>query len=133
MKKKWAVYSDPDPHHLRGSWKGVQRTPEEHRAVTARLAESPEAARPAAFLDRTAFGALLLEMGFQAYTAYLASPLWAEIRRRVLKKSKRCADCGSPAFQVHHEAYTRENVSGVSLEYLAPLCRHCHEARHRHF
>jgi hypothetical protein len=70
-------------------------------------------------------------IGYRNYQDYLYSPLWFEIRTKVMKKAgKRCEYCGCRAVQVHHEIYTRENLYGVTLFGLYAVCVHCHELRH---
>lgn len=63
------------------------------------------------------------------YRAYLKSPLWAKIRRRVLRRDQhRCQSCGGRARQVHHGRYDDATLSGETLEHLFSLCGRCHEA-----
>jgi hypothetical protein len=72
--------------------------------------------------------AILREMGFASYKAYLASELWRKIRRTVLCDGNACLVCGKQATQVHHTNYTLANLTGESLEFMVPVCRDCHEA-----
>jgi hypothetical protein len=75
---------------------------------------------------------ILRELGFEAYADYLASELWATIRKRVLGKEKwTCKRCGRKGTQVHHIQYTKENLSGRSLSRMVCLCAHCHEKSER--
>lgn len=70
---------------------------------------------------------LLRKAGFPSYRAYLASPLWAAIRRTVLDRDKgACRLCGGRAERVHHRTYTRSGLKGSNLGQLAALCRDCH-------
>jgi hypothetical protein len=69
--------------------------------------------------------AILLQLGFPSYRAYLKSHLWADIRQRVLASGQLCG-CENKARQVHHRLYTVENLSGLSLYGLVPVCRYCH-------
>lgn len=68
---------------------------------------------------------IILELGFPSYRAYLQSQLWRDIRSSVLSSGMKC-ECGAPAHQVHHAAYTYENLSGKNLHDLIPVCRFCH-------
>ena len=71
---------------------------------------------------------ILNEMGFASYAAYLQSALWKEIRRDVRLWGMKCPICtGRKATQVHHIDYTPENLAGVDLHLLMPICRQCHE------
>lgn len=66
-----------------------------------------------------------------AYQKYLQSPIWKEIRARVLERDNHtCKDCGGPANQVHHESYAIEVKSGHDDSKLVSLCRPCHKLRH---
>ena len=89
--------------------------------------EGPPRAVPYAmtYAERNDF---IRSLGFESYAAYLASDLWAGIRRRVLKKSRRCWVCKRRrrAKQVHHERYTEANLKGESLAGLRPICPGCH-------
>ena len=72
---------------------------------------------------------ILRGIGFDSYAGYLALPLWAKIRIQVLERDRnRCRLCGKKATQVHHTAYTSENLSGLSLADLAAVCAPCHRA-----
>lgn len=81
--------------------------------------------RVTGYLDRNN---VLAGMGFTTYAAYLASDIWAGIKARVLVPGRTgCALCRSRARVVHHHAYTAENLAGVSLAGMYPLCFGCHE------
>lgn len=70
----------------------------------------------------------LTELGFGSYQQYLASDLWKKIRARVYRvKGKDCYLCGSPATELHHNRYHRNDLLGKRLKYIHPLCRTCHE------
>lgn len=71
---------------------------------------------------------LLSALGWDSYSLYLRSMVWSEIRARVFASTgNKCAICSRPAQQVHHKQYTRENLSGQSLEHLIPICAKCHK------
>lgn len=71
---------------------------------------------------------VLRSMGFPTYAAYLASPLWAGIRQRVLRlRNYRCEMCDNRAELVHHNLYRREELIGQSLRGMKALCHACHE------
>jgi 5-methylcytosine-specific restriction endonuclease McrA len=65
------------------------------------------------------------------YMKYLQSPLWTEIRARVLERDNNtCQDCGGKASQVHHRSYTLPVMTGNNDEMLVSLCGDCHQKRH---
>lgn len=71
---------------------------------------------------------VLKEIGYESYDAYCKSGMWNDIRQRVFdEKGERCVCCGRRAVQVHHRRYNKEDLLGETLEYLEPLCKHCHE------
>jgi len=68
----------------------------------------------------------------RAYDAYLASPQWRELRRKVLARCHGvCEGCGErPAVQIHHLTYAR---TGYEMLFdLAAVCLECHEKIHPH-
>lgn len=72
--------------------------------------------------DRT-----LRRMGFPSYKAYLESPLWAVIRRRILDAAgSRCVLCNGKATQVHHRSYHRKALAGKKPQLLLAVCGDCH-------
>ena len=79
---------------------------------------------------------ILARMGYPTYAAYLASPLWAKVRRAFFADVERdflggdrpCWSCGAHATQVHHGRYTKKNLTGESFHHLYAVCRKCHEA-----
>lgn len=73
----------------------------------------------------------LASLGWASYDEYLRSSLWAAIGRRVKAGRLCCCGCRRPAGQVHHAAYTRENLLGHSLEGLLPIAAVCHAAIER--
>lgn len=71
---------------------------------------------------------VLRSMGYASYGEYLASPLWASIRARVLTRDKRvCFSCLGFATQVHHTDYKRQTIAGTSLDGLVSVCGRCHK------
>jgi hypothetical protein len=71
----------------------------------------------------------LKEIGFASYSAYLASPLWSEIRASRLKDGDLCSCCPSPATLLHHDTYYKTLLLGDPVAVkrdLYPLCRGCH-------
>lgn len=71
--------------------------------------------------------ASLRTLGFNSYQAYLDSPLWENIRHRVIASTKGvCAVCGKGACQVHHTSYCVEAMAGRANKLLVPLCGTCH-------
>jgi len=79
------------------------------------------------WIDYEARGRHLLALGFATYADYLASPLWASIRQKVLDRDRgQCRLCPKPATQVHHARYDRETLEGTSLTFLGAVCAGCH-------
>lgn len=65
--------------------------------------------------------------GFASYADYLASDLWADIRRRVLERDGGCCViCSKTASQVHHTSYGDVTIRGERLDKLFSLCGSCH-------
>lgn len=64
------------------------------------------------------------------YQAYLNSPKWQAIRKRLYRKYEyRCDLCGSPKnLNVHHITY--ENLGEEKDEDLTVLCQKCHSKLH---
>lgn len=116
-------------------WRRKKKKPltaaERHRGKTEHL-KAPVAPPPrVVFVDKVGFRGLLRQLGFDSYQEYLISPLWIEIRNRVLRAAKhRCLYCGERATQVHHEFYTIESLRGDSVWGMAASCPECHEAQH---
>ncbi len=82
------------------------------------------------FIDN-AYGfrnAVLKRLGFESYDEYLSSPLWQGIRLAVLRRFRKCYVCQAKATEVHHAAYTKENLSGEDRSGLFSLCSECHHS-----
>ncbi len=91
--------------------------------VTDRMAAS------AVGLTYSERNAVLSELGFDSYRAYLGSDLWREIRARVFaNRGRACWVCRVRwAPIVHHRSYSRENLSGRSIRGMVPVCGKCHQ------
>jgi hypothetical protein len=73
--------------------------------------------------------AILRDLGFPSYKAYLKSDLWYSIRKTLFSaKGHNCHLCQKYASQVHHSAYDRDTLRGKCLDHLHPICRKCHKA-----
>lgn len=72
----------------------------------------------------------LQSLGFATYAAYLASPHWADFRRRYSEsgRSVKCAVCDSTRISLHHHTYAR--LGNESFDDVVPLCRGHHVAVH---
>lgn len=70
----------------------------------------------------------LRAIGFDSYDAYLRSPLWADIRIRVLERcGAKCEACRKRmAAQVHHRAYDPATLRGDHIDALTATCFRCH-------
>lgn len=73
--------------------------------------------------------ALVLELGFTSYSAYLASPLWKKIRAVARQRGGMwCALCQERGTQIHHRHYGRRVLAGKKTSGLVLLCSRCHRA-----
>lgn len=60
-----------------------------------------------------------------AYTSYLDSEAWAEMRERIMRRARRrCETCGDLATQVHHLTY--ERLGHEDPADLLAVCEPCH-------
>lgn len=66
----------------------------------------------------------------EGYPEYLASALWASIRKRVLTVTPMCVGCNRYASQVHHRDYRPRVLSGEDLTPLVPMCPAYHKKVH---
>jgi 5-methylcytosine-specific restriction endonuclease McrA len=83
---------------------------------------------------------ILKNLGFEgdtqkvAYAKYQRSPLWKDIREKVLERDKyKCQVCKSISeLCVHHREYTEEVMSGENLDKskIITLCKRCHNEIH---
>lgn len=65
------------------------------------------------------------------HRAFIASPLWAEIRKKAFEQHGHlCQKCGVYGGDVHHKTYIRFGGQELS-EDLQILCRDCHEGFHQ--
>lgn len=72
---------------------------------------------------------VLFDLGFNSYQEYLASDLWRTVRAKVYRnKGLLCSVCRSPATEVHHKAYTKRAMLGLSIKSMFPICRTCHKS-----
>ena len=67
---------------------------------------------------------------YEGYPEYLASPLWASIRKRVLTATPICVGCNRYATQVHHRDYRPRVMPGEDITPLVPMCPPCHKHIH---
>jgi hypothetical protein len=66
----------------------------------------------------------------ELHRIYLSSPLWKEIRQRVIRvRGRICQKCGNHGSDVHHLTYERWGGAELDSD-LQILCRVCHEAIH---
>jgi len=63
----------------------------------------------------------------EQYRQYLQSDAWKRKRYVVMKRDKgKCRFCGSPATEVHHLKYAKNNPGREPIEYLVSVCKRCH-------
>lgn len=71
----------------------------------------------------------LAELGYDSYSAYLASAAWRDVRKRYRESDlPQACMCGATNWQLHHTTYDR--VGQEELEDLVPLCTACHAQAH---
>ncbi len=71
---------------------------------------------------------LLKSLGYTSYWDYLASSLWKTIRTRAFRlKGSGCVLCPCRAEEMHHRKYTKDTLLGITLEWLEPVCKGCHQ------
>lgn len=105
-----------------------QRRQRLFRDQQAREAASAKAEAKARF--NTTREAVLQQLGFSSYKAYLASALWRELKQRLVSGAD-CAICRSrKAVTLHHTRYDLAALSGKSTEDIHPVCRACHRKLH---
>ncbi len=62
---------------------------------------------------------------------YLKSDAWQRKRYVVLKRDNwKCVYCGARATQVHHKRYAKKNIGKEPIEWLASICKPCHDLQH---
>lgn len=94
-----------------------------------RAAGWPEPEYEPAFTIYQNRGAMLRWLGYSSYKKYLASPLWLEIRQRVLLRDQgmcRGHGCCCVATECHHDSYARDVLEGINIEPVRSACRRCH-------
>lgn len=70
-------------------------------------------------------------MTHAAKKAYLESPEWGLLKRKIYKRDTVCLCCGSPRLlQVHHVTYKR--LGKERLSDLILLCSQCHSTGHKY-
>jgi hypothetical protein len=125
------------------AWAGSREAEAQHKAALAATKGPKKPPKPprikrqkkewtAADWTRLQYGqrnALLKKLGIgPTYADYLASPLWAGIRRRVMGRDKGlCQICAKKASSVHHQRYRKANLLGLTLAHMFAICRECHE------
>lgn len=73
----------------------------------------------------------LKNIGFDSYRQYMKSRLWKDIKFAVLSsKGELCEICGNKYSVVHHNRYAKQDLEGVCLDHLHPMCSNCHKIVH---
>jgi hypothetical protein len=119
--RRLAAIGTTRPLPLKKDVKAAKRA----RAEQRRLARIPRGAVTKT-VDYGKRNKMLAHIGFQSYAEYLASPLWAKIRRRVFARGWECYVCEEPSTCIHHDSYDMDTLLGKSLAWLFPLCAECH-------
>lgn len=92
-----------------------------------RIRPTPKTAAQREAGSKAVFWGWLRRNGFTSYRQYLASDLWADIRRRVLERDGGLCVCRRPASQIHHTSYAPSVMSGEDIGPLVSVCRMCHK------
>ena len=66
----------------------------------------------------------------EGYPEYLASPLWASIRKRIRAANPICVGCNRYASEVHHRDYRPRVMRGEDVTPLVSICPPCHRKVH---
>lgn len=72
-------------------------------------------------------------LGMRDYVDYLASPLWASIRRRVYARANGVCEskgCSARPSAIHHWSYALRVMQGATLKGLQAVCKRCHKRIH---
>ncbi len=91
------------------------------------ICEECRQSRPEDYERRNRF---LKILGFNSYSHYLRSEMWASVRQMVSERDKgRCAiqGCCRTGCDIHHNSYEIDVLVGNDLSQLIILCRHHHE------
>ncbi len=74
----------------------------------------------------------LEKIGFDDYESYLASRLYAGIRKRIFGRANGICEacCERKAVNIHHWSYSVATLLGKKPEHLEAVCRECHEKFH---
>lgn len=71
----------------------------------------------------------LKKLGFMDYGEYLASPMWAAVRRKAWAfHGPNCQLCDERGQQIHHNWYGIKDLKGERLCNTRPICMSCHKA-----
>lgn len=89
------------------------------------LCDECRGTRPLDYDRRNRF---LKVLGFNSYSHYLNSEMWATIRNLILRRDGgKCVVCKAPAVNVHHNSYEMDVLIGKETKQLVSLCRKHHE------
>jgi hypothetical protein len=113
------------PNHGRRKKKPNHRKQKE---LEAKLLVKSQKRKLAAIKCYTERNENLKQLGFNSYDEYLKSPLWQEIRNKVLERDKQiCCVCSKVGNQVHHLSYNIEVLNGQDMDKLKCICGRCHK------
>ncbi len=71
---------------------------------------------------------ILARMGYESYSEYLNSALWARIRAEAYAEhGPYCWLCRDKAVHLHHKSYSEAVMRGNNIDALVPLCEKCHK------
>lgn len=120
-----------------GNW--VKRPVKDVPAWDTAAEEAAIARRPNTLPDAVAERAERSAAWWRVYSAFISSPEWKAMRRRVLARANgRCEAClVNQAEQVHHTAYPKGELTAKALETqplweLRAICYPCHALQHSH-
>lgn len=75
----------------------------------------------------------LKDLGYNTYSDYLKSDLWALIKKEYLSKREVCANCEELPTDIFHVFWTVDNLIGKDYCGLLPLCRSCKDDKRKKF
>lgn len=76
--------------------------------------------------DNASRDSIVRSLGYASFGMYLRGEIFSIIRKRFARElGNTCAVCGGFASKIYHRHYSRENLSGKSLDGLFAMCESC--------
>ena len=70
---------------------------------------------------------ILRALGFNSYSEYLGSEMWAQVKQKVWREGAKCVVCAGVATELHHRRYCKCDLEGLVTKHIVPICRDCHQ------